>query len=99
MQPSISCRHVPDHRRIELLDGTRVIGEVDYLEATTADGEPAWDMVHTGVRPEYRNQGLAADLVRYAVDTAAQQGQRVIPTCPYIQLWVRKNPDYQAPIG
>lgn len=91
-----SIRHDADGQVFELLDGDQVIGELNYLEAHRANGEPAWNLIHTGVRPDYRNQGLASDLVRRAMDEAREHGLKIIPTCPYIRVWLRKNADYQS---
>ncbi|MDO5618158.1 GNAT family N-acetyltransferase [Kocuria sp.] len=92
---SFSVRHNPAGQVFELLHEDQVIGELNYQEAQLADGSPAWNLIHTGVRPEYRNQGLAAQLVRAAMDAAAAADRKVIPTCPYIRIWLRKNTDYQ----
>ncbi|KAA9394256.1 N-acetyltransferase [Kocuria coralli] len=93
--PEISLQHNAERNAIELFDGDQKIGEVDYLEAHTPDGAAAWNMVHTGVRPQHRNRGLASQLVRFAMETAREHDRKVIPSCPYIQVWLRKNPDYQ----
>lgn len=90
-----SVRHDRDGAVFELLDGDQMVGELNYQQATLANGAPAWNLIHTGVRPEYRNQGLAAFLVREVMGTAAEADRKVIATCPYIRLWLRKNPDYQ----
>ncbi|NKE08408.1 MULTISPECIES: GNAT family N-acetyltransferase [Kocuria] len=92
---TFSLRHDSAGSVFELLDGDQVIGELNYQEANLASGAPAWNLIHTGVRPEYRNQGLAAELVRFTMDAAAEAGFKVIPTCPYIRVWLRKNSDYQ----
>lgn len=92
---AFSLRHDSAGSVFELLDGDRVVGELNYQEANLANGAPAWNLVHTGVRSDYRNQGLAAQLVRFTMETAAQTGRKVIPTCPYIRVWLRKNSDFQ----
>lgn len=92
---TFSLRHDPSGKVFELLDGQQVIGELNYQDANLASGAAAWNLIHTGVRPEYRNQGLAAQLVRFAMETAAAEQYKVIPTCPYIRVWLRKNSEYQ----
>lgn len=62
-------------------------GLIDYV---TMDG--ACDLFHTEVDPQYAGQGLAAVLVAGAVADLRARGLALIPTCPYIQAWLRKNP-------
>ncbi|WP_158609494.1 GNAT family N-acetyltransferase [Kocuria soli] len=91
-----SLRHNPSGTAVELLDDDQVIGEVNYLEVELPDGSSAWDLVHTGVRQQYQNQGLASDLVRFTLETAQAGGHKIIPTCPYVALWLRRHPEFAS---
>jgi predicted GNAT family acetyltransferase len=51
---------------------------------------------HTNVPPELEGHGLAAKLVKTALDYARLAGLKVVPLCPYVADYVRKNPQYQA---
>lgn len=74
--------------RYELIvDGERV-GLIDYV-----DREGARDLHHTEIDDQYTGRGLAAVLVAGAVADLRVKGLLMIPTCPYIQAWLRKNPD------
>ncbi len=55
----------------------------------------AVDLFHTEVEPGQRNRGLGAVLVRYALDDLRARGDRVIPTCPFVAAFVRRNPEYE----
>ena len=55
-------------------------------------GDDAIDLQHTEVPPSDRNQGVADALVLAAVAYAREHRLRVIPTCPYVQAWVRRHP-------
>ena len=59
-------------------------------------GDDAIDLQHTEVPPSERNQGVADALVRAALAYAREHELRVVPTCPYVQAWVRRHPDERA---
>jgi len=52
-------------------------------------------MTHTEVPPELEGQGIAAALVRAALDHARANGWRVRPLCSYVQAYMRRHPDSQ----
>ena len=51
------------------------------------------DAYHTGVRPELEGQGIASSLFDEMVKFAREKGYKVKPTCPYIEVKFRRNPD------
>jgi len=53
------------------------------------------DYVSTKVPPEARGKGIAGKLVREALDWARDENYKVIPTCSYVDAWIRRHPDYQ----
>jgi predicted GNAT family acetyltransferase len=55
-------------------------------------GDDAIDLQHTEVPPSDQGQGIADALVRAAFTYAREHGLRVIPTCPYVQVWLRRHP-------
>jgi predicted GNAT family acetyltransferase len=59
----------------------------------TLDGSVA-DYYHTGVPAAVGGRGIAADLVRAGLDTARARGWTVIPTCSYVDAYVRRHPEY-----
>lgn len=77
------------HRFKSAIDGEEA--RVDYEE--TADG--AWDLQHTWVPEEHRNQGIASDLVRHVLERADDEGRNVIPTCPFVASFIDDNPPYE----
>ena len=50
------------------------------------------DLQHTEVPPADRNQGIADSLVRAALAYARERELRVIPSCPYVKAWLKRNP-------
>lgn len=51
------------------------------------------DAYHTGVRPELEGQGIASRLFDEMVNFARENGYKVKPSCPYIDVKFRRNPD------
>jgi predicted GNAT family acetyltransferase len=70
-----------------VVDGTEV-GELDYRDR---DGRRVF--THTGVRPAYEGQGLAAQLVRRALDDARTEHLTVVPECSYVAGYLARHPD------
>ena len=78
-----------------LVDGAEV-GELDHLD----DGPDRRTLVHTGVRPAFEGRGLAAQLVRQALDDARADGVLVVPSCWYAARYLDRHPadaDLRAP--
>lgn len=66
----------------------KLIAELDFQ---VKDG--VLDAYHTGVRPEFEGQGIAGRLFDQMVDYAREHDYKVLPTCPYILVKFRRNPD------
>ena len=50
---------------------------------------------HTEVPPPLEGRGLAAKLTRAALDFARAHQLTVVPLCPYVADFLRKNTEYQ----
>jgi uncharacterized protein len=70
-------------------------GEAELVYAMV--GGDAIDLQHTEVPRGDRNKGVADALVREALAYAREHELRVVPTCPYVQAWLRKHPAIQSP--
>ena len=57
-------------------------------------GNVMW-MTHTGVPPEVGGRGIAAELVRVALEWAERQGHTVEPACSYVEVYMRRHPETQ----
>lgn len=69
----------------------RVDGELaGFADRTVRDGVMV--LPHTVVDPSFRGRGLAAELVRRALDDARQQGLDVIPSCWYVAQYIGDHP-------
>jgi len=51
---------------------------------------------HTEVPPQDEGQGIAAALVRAALDDTKAKGLRIVPACSYVVAFVRRHPEYAA---
>lgn len=52
------------------------------------------DFSSTYVEPGRRGRGLAAEVVRAALDHARREGKRVIPSCSYVRAYLLRHPEY-----
>ncbi|WEN16595.1 GNAT family N-acetyltransferase [Rhodanobacter sp. AS-Z3] len=49
---------------------------------------------HTGVPAEVGGRGVASALVQFALDTARNEGWKVVPACSYAAVWMQRHPTY-----
>ncbi len=52
-------------------------------------------IVHTGVPAAIGGRGVAATLVRAALELAREHGWKVVPACSYAEAYMDKYPEYQ----
>jgi uncharacterized protein len=50
-------------------------------------------LVHTEVPPALEGRGLAARLVRAALDYAQARGLKVQPRCSYVRVYMKRHPE------
>lgn len=77
--------------RFTLSSGTAV-AVLDYREHDSRTLE----YYHTFVPPAMRGRGVASRLVAQALRYALTQNFSVIPTCPFVAAFIRKNKEYAA---
>ena len=73
---------------------TTVQGHLCVCDYRLRDG--VMHITHTEVAPELEGRGIAALLVKTALDHAATHGLKVRPLCSYVQSYMRRNPDTQT---
>jgi len=54
----------------------------------------AISLQHTEVRPAFQGAHLATELARFTLDDARKRDLAVLPFCPYISSWIKKDPEY-----
>jgi uncharacterized protein len=89
-ETEVILRHEPAQRRFlaQTTAGSGVL-EYDVPDAHTLDYR------HTFVPPALRGHGIAGKLAQFALDYAATQHLRVIPTCSFVARFMDTHPQYQ----
>lgn len=85
---NIKVTHEPAAQRfVAVLEGQESV--LDYrLSGSTMT------ITHTGVPSSLRGRGVAADLTRFALDTARAQDWKVVPACSYAQHFLSSHTEY-----
>jgi predicted GNAT family acetyltransferase len=84
----IAVRHNEAEQRFELALGTE-FARADYR---LHDG--VMHLVHTEVPIRHEGRGIAARLVRTALEYAREKGLRVRPGCSYVRVYLRRHPEF-----
>ncbi len=69
--------------------------EKEKAELTYQENGKTRDFRHTFVPEELRGRGVAEKLVRHALDDTMKNGYKFTPTCPYLESFVEKHPEYK----
>lgn len=76
--------------RFEAYGGGQLLGFIDY---TITDD--VIELPHTQVFPEFEGQGVGSALVRQTLDQIREIGDlKVKPTCPFVDIWIKRHKDY-----
>lgn len=86
--PAFDLHHDPAARRFT----TRLDGHEAELVYALHGGRMVIE--HTGVPGAIGGRGVAAALVKAALDHARAQGWRVVPACSYAAAYVQRHPGY-----
>ncbi|MDC5696261.1 N-acetyltransferase [Intrasporangium calvum] len=81
--------HNPDRSRFEIAVGETRAGFTEYTEQHRRR-----IFFHTEVDEEYSGQGLAAILVRQALNATREHGLRIVAVCPYVARYVQQHPGW-----
>jgi len=82
--------YITEKNRIYLVDDGEEVGEVTFPER-----EGVYVIDHTYVDGRLRGQGIAAELVRRAVEEIESRGGQVEATCSYALIWLSRNRGHQ----
>jgi predicted GNAT family acetyltransferase len=66
---------------------------VAYADYRLADDEATAVFHHTLTLPQHRGRGLAAEVIRRALDDVRASGRKVVPTCWSVDDYLRDHPD------
>lgn len=85
--------HESENNRFSLaLEGLEEPAVLRYY-LKEVDGVTVYDMYSTFVPDSMRGQGIAGKLVSFACAFAREKGHKIIPTCPYIPVYLKRHPD------
>jgi predicted GNAT family acetyltransferase len=92
MTTEVVCNR--ERSRYEISVDGEVAGFADYHAAGETIVLP-----HTVVDPARRGLGLAAVLIRYALDDIAHSGRQVVPSCWYVAGFIDRHPEYRSMVA
>ena len=73
---------------------TEADGHRAYVEYESAAGRIV--ITHTIVPKDIGGRGIAAALVRAALEYARDHGLQVTPQCSYADVWMQRHPEFDA---
>lgn len=88
----------PAHERFDLWLGDEIVGILGYRDEDDIPGFTAKPgevvaFMHTVVKEEYGDRGMAAVLVREGFVAARNKGWRVRPICTYVRRYLSTHPE------
>ena len=89
MEPTI--QHDPEAGKFF----TTVDGREGYLRYAHRSTETV-DFQSTYVPSELRGKGLAGEIVERALEWAESEGKRVIPSCWYVNEYIKRHPRFES---
>ena len=86
-------RHNESEHRFEIaLDGC--IARADYRIVGGV-----MQIFHTEVPVEFEGRGIAALIIRAAIDYAREHGLKVLPACSYVRSYMRRHPETHSALA
>jgi uncharacterized protein len=81
----VEIRHDHAAHRVEaVLEDGRVAGFAEYRPRT----DSVYSFTHTEVGDEFEGQGIGSQLVKGVVQTARDEGFRILPACSFIRSYL-----------
>lgn len=80
--------NVANQRFETVINGVTAYLSYEILSENTLDYQ------HTIVPDELGGQGVGKALVKYALEDARAQGNKVRPSCSFVAHFIQKNPEY-----
>lgn len=86
-----AVQHNSDAHQFELeLEG----GKKAFISYAESGG--VMDFTHTEVPSGFEGQGIGAKLVRGALEIAQTNGNKVIPSCPYVGKFIERHDEFKG---
>ncbi|MGW0045203.1 GNAT family N-acetyltransferase [Rhodococcus sp. NPDC003348] len=102
--PTAEVMNNAAQNRFELWLNGDLVGILGYYDlesnggavsAKRRAGAPVVSFLHTVIVEDFGHRGLAAVMVRRALDAARGYGWKIRPVCTYLQRFVVANPEYR----
>nr|WP_299343907.1 GNAT family N-acetyltransferase [Allomuricauda sp.] len=79
-----------DGKQFELhIDGK--IAKIEYIRAK----EKIY-LTHTEVPKGLEGQGIGTEMIRQALEFIKEQGLTLVPLCPFVALYLKRNPEWKS---
>lgn len=88
--PQIEVVHNANQQRFEV----KIDGEVALVSYTRYGARVVFD--HTYVPEAFRGKGVAAALVRAALNEAREQHWKIVPQCSYVAAFIERHPEFAS---
>jgi predicted GNAT family acetyltransferase len=90
---SVEVRNDEKHRKFYAdLEGQEAV--IEYVKEGGS-----YNLLHTRVPEELRGHHVGEELVRGALDLIKKEGATFLPTCPFVQAFLKRHPEYQEGVG
>ena len=86
---TIRVEDAPERERYEIYDGDELAGFTTYR----FNGDLIAFM-HTEIDPRFEGQGMASQLILYALTDAHGRGLEVLPFCPFVNGYIQRHPEW-----
>jgi predicted GNAT family acetyltransferase len=86
---AVTINAAPKKHRYEIFVDDERAGFTQYRPAP---GEITF--VHTEISEQFGGQGLAGELIRYALADVREQGLAVLPECPFVRGFIAKHEEF-----
>ena len=83
-------RDVPEESAYVVFIGGERVGKAEYV---TRDGRRVF--THTEVDDAHTGSGVAANLVRHALDDMRAREMSIVPLCPFFRSYIARHPEYR----
>jgi predicted GNAT family acetyltransferase len=72
-----------------------IVGSTEVAGLTyNVDGDGRLQLLATSVYPEFRQRGIATELIRRVLDDVRSQGKTVTIFCPIVRTFIDHHPEY-----
>lgn len=98
MQPELSSTPVevvdnPGRERYEIFTAEDPVEFIGFLAYRVIDADTL-ELQHTIISEGFSRRGFARTLVTHVLDRSRERGTRIVPTCSYVQDYIRRFPQY-----